>query len=579
MLTLPLLAVLRSEGTAHQRTLTFDERVSYQRAIEEVYWRHRIWPSERKDPKPSLDAVISQAQLEKKVADYLRNSQALEVNWQRSISAEQLQAEMDRMAKHTKQPEVLRELFDALGNDPFLIAECLARPALGERLTANFSLREKTGRFRPDGVEGLHVGSIVTTVRDAAYNLPTISEGDPPCTDDSWTATSNTNAPTPREFHTAVWTGSEMIVWGGLYQCCTLNDGGRYNPATDSWTATSTANAPSARYFHTAVWTGSEMIVWGGENNGGVFNTGGRYDPGTDTWVATSTDDAPPAREFHTAVWTGSDMIVWGGYDRGQLNTGGRYNPGTDGWTATSTINTPEARWEHTAVWTGSEMIVWGGYNFSTYLNSGGRYNPTTNSWTATSTTNAPAGRWFHTAIWTDSEMIIWGGENNGSLFNTGGRYDPGTDNWVATSTNNAPTPREFHTAIWSDSEMIVWSGYDGFSNLKTGEIYRTQTGTPTSSPTPTPTVPPTPSPGTGGKYDPITDSWIATSTTNAPLERQGHAAVWSGSEMTVWGGTNSNGFLNTGGRYCAQFTLPTPTPTATPRITPRPRLTPHPRP
>src|SRR5881392_4114144 len=121
--------------------LTFEERVSYQRAIEDVYWRHRIWPrdrGERPDPKPSLDAVISQAQLEKKVADYLRKSQELEDYWQRPIAPEQLQAEMDRMAQHTKQPEVLQELFEALGNDPFVIAECLARPALAERLVTNW---------------------------------------------------------------------------------------------------------------------------------------------------------------------------------------------------------------------------------------------------------------------------------------------------------------------------------------------------------------------------------------------------------------------------------------------------------
>ena len=80
---------------------------------------------------------MSQAQLEKKVEDYLRNSQALEDYWQRPITAEQLQAEMERMAQHTKQPEVLRELFEALGNDPFVIAECLARPALAERLLTN----------------------------------------------------------------------------------------------------------------------------------------------------------------------------------------------------------------------------------------------------------------------------------------------------------------------------------------------------------------------------------------------------------------------------------------------------------
>src|SRR6266516_890470 len=138
LVTGTLLAFLRSEAPtkiSHPAAagLTFAERVAYQRAIEDVYWRHRIWPQERSDAKPSLDAVMSQAQLEKKVADYLHKSQALQDYWQRPITAEQLQAEMDRMAKHTKQPEVLRELFDALVDDPFVIAECLARSALAER--------------------------------------------------------------------------------------------------------------------------------------------------------------------------------------------------------------------------------------------------------------------------------------------------------------------------------------------------------------------------------------------------------------------------------------------------------------
>src|SRR6187549_1949574 len=54
-----------------ERTLSFAERVSYQRAIEDVYWRHRIWPNERRDPKPPLDSVMPLAQLEKRVAYYL----------------------------------------------------------------------------------------------------------------------------------------------------------------------------------------------------------------------------------------------------------------------------------------------------------------------------------------------------------------------------------------------------------------------------------------------------------------------------------------------------------------------------
>src|SRR5207253_4442205 len=90
--------------------------------------------------------------------------------------------------------------------------------------------------------------------------------------------------------------------------------GGTDDPGTDRWTATTTTNAPIARTGHTAVWTGSEMIVWGGSNNNiGSLNTGGRYNPNTDGWIATSTANAPLARNAHVAVWTGSEMIVWGG--------------------------------------------------------------------------------------------------------------------------------------------------------------------------------------------------------------------------------------------------------------------------
>ena len=138
--------------------------MSYLRAIEDVYWRHRIWPEERPDAKPSLDAVMTQAQLEKKVKSYLRNSEALENYWQRPITVEQLQAEMERMAQHTKQPEVLRELFQVLGNDPFVIAECLARPLLAERLLASEQLTQASRNQE----------QVVTD--SGNYTLPSISD-------------------------------------------------------------------------------------------------------------------------------------------------------------------------------------------------------------------------------------------------------------------------------------------------------------------------------------------------------------------------------------------------------------------
>src|SRR5262249_40025583 len=70
----------------------------------------------------------------------------------------------------------------------------------------------------------------------------------------------------------------------------------------DSWTATSLKGAPSGRSGHSAVWTGSEMIVWGGWRDS-YFNTGGRYNPVSDTWAPVSLEGAPSPRDSHTAIW------------------------------------------------------------------------------------------------------------------------------------------------------------------------------------------------------------------------------------------------------------------------------------
>jgi len=510
------------------RSLTFAERVSYQRAIEEVYWRHRIWPKENPNPKPPLDAVMSQARLEEKVEDYLRNSQAVEDFYKEPLSAKQLQAEIERMAMQTKQPEVLRELFQALGNDPFVIAECLARPVLAERMITSSHVTQ---------IKAEVSAAKVVAVAVANYTLPKISDTGNGCTDDTWTPTSTTNAPGGRDNQAAVWTGSEMIMWGGGDNNSSFGTGGRYSPSTDSWTLVSTVNAPDDRISPTAIWTGTEMIVWGGLKFYPIayLNSGGRYNPSADSWVATTISGAPDERSAHTGVWTGNEMIVWGGHnDRSNaLTTGGRYNPNTDSWTDTSTTNAPSARSHHTAVWTDSEMIVWGGTDLFNAFNTGGRYNPNTDTWLATTVTNAPARREDHAAVWSGTEMIVWSGTSSEGLLNSGGRYDPFTDSWVATSTINVPAARVLvhNTAIWTGREMIIWGGFDGTNYFNTG-----------------------------GRYNPTIDSWVATTTTDGPAGRLLFTAVWTGSEMIVWGGvfvdTSGAHFLNTGGRYCAEAEL-----------------------
>jgi N-acetylneuraminic acid mutarotase len=115
-----------------------------------------------------------------------------------------------------------------------------------------------------------------------------------------------------------------MIVWGGG-----TNDGSRYNPGNNTWAGVAATGAPASRDQHTAVWTGSEMIVWGGWGSSGCVNDGGQYNPVSNTWTAVTTSSAPGARYRHTAVWTGSEMIVWGGRGSSDpLNDTWCYTPG-----------------------------------------------------------------------------------------------------------------------------------------------------------------------------------------------------------------------------------------------------------
>jgi N-acetylneuraminic acid mutarotase len=333
--------------------------------------------------------------------------------------------------------------------------------------------------------------------------------------------------------HTAIWTGTEMIVWGGEYSpsggVIVRGDGARYDPSTDTWMIVASDAAPFARAGHTAVWTGDEMIVWGGtsEVTEGDFQTedsGGRYDPSQDVWVETSLDGAPSGRVAHVAFWTGEEMIVWGGADQAveSLFDGGRYNPSTDSWTPMTTEGVPpfSAFLKH-AVWTGTEMVVWSPIsNDSLTTPIGARYSPASDSWSPISQDDTPqvAGG---EAVWTGVEMIVAG--DNG-LTETGGRYNPITDSWTSMNNDGAPPMSTERTAVWADSRMIVWGGFS----------VEGEDPTPLSS---------------GGLYDPETDSWSATATTTISA-RSSHTAVWTGDSMIVWGGHGTNQYLATGGRF-----------------------------
>jgi hypothetical protein len=106
-------------------------------------------------------------------------------------------------------------------DDPFVIAECLARPVLAERLTTNLYAHAQRihgeVKVQPEyrRASADNRAPYDMAAASASYSLPAISDRPDGCSDETWTTISTINAPAPRASHTAVWTGSEMIVWGG----------------------------------------------------------------------------------------------------------------------------------------------------------------------------------------------------------------------------------------------------------------------------------------------------------------------------------------------------------------------------
>ena len=315
---------------------------------------------------------------------------------------------------------------------------------------------------------------------------------------DTWREVASTHGLSGRWAHAAVWTGREMIIWGGRGSFSASdhqNDGALYNPYTNTWRSMSRENAPQGRSQMAAVWTGVEMIVWGGTGDGGqCFNDGARYNPKTNVWTPLPMEQAPEARLEPAGVWTGDELVVWGGLMEGgsrSCGTGGRYNPQTNSWRPLPENGAPASSRGLSAVWTGSEMLAWGGshLNQGDTLNigqqTGASYSPDTNMWQSTALENSPAGRLYHAAVWTGSEMLVWGGgDQRHGHFATGGRYDPVRRQWTTTASAGAPSGRSLMTAIWTGEGMLLYGGSTGGESAF-NETYYYRTTRPAPAPPP----------------------------------------------------------------------------------------------
>jgi hypothetical protein len=122
------------------------------------------------------------------------------------------------------------------------------------------------------------------------------------------------------------WTGRELFYWGGDRSCQegpVRNEGAAFDAVTGTWRPLATAPI-DGRSSAAAVWTGEELLVWGGWG-GNIRADGAAYRRATDEWRLLS--ESPFARQIPTAaVWTGREMLVWGGPE------GAAYDPAMDTW-------------------------------------------------------------------------------------------------------------------------------------------------------------------------------------------------------------------------------------------------------
>ncbi len=290
--------------------------------------------------------------------------------------------------------------------------------------------------------------------------------------------------------------------------------------------------APAGSYRHAAVWTGDQMIIYGGTNESrSALPQASAYDPRSERWTNLNVPAAFGARTAPQMIWTGSEAFIWGGFSaqsqqQSEWNySGAIYNFAKKSWElipAPAWWNPKNFTWEsdprQTIVWTGEKVLVFGGIDQKTLEPLAAVFNPTSRSWSRMSSSSAPRRIGGHSAVWTGEKMLVWGGYAGDSdsareISAEGAIYDPARDTWTPMSNGGAPSARAGHQAVWTGKQMVVISG-GGVSSQ--GGLN-----------------------ATGGLYDLAKGQWSPLQT-ELLVERVGHQAVWNGEEVLVIGGRSN---------------------------------------
>lgn len=117
-----------------------------------------------------------------------------------------------------------------------------------------------------------------------------------------------------RSGHVAAWDGQRLVVWGGRSMGRQLlSDGAVLDVGTRTWTLMTAVGAPTARYQASGVWTGDELLVFGGQDAGGASSGGHAWRRSSGSWRALPSSNPAVARSGGLAAWTGTELLLFGG--------------------------------------------------------------------------------------------------------------------------------------------------------------------------------------------------------------------------------------------------------------------------
>jgi len=213
-----------------------------------------------------------------------------------------------------------------------------------------------------------------------------------------------------------VWTGTSLFYWGGTAESASRSVGALYRPDERTWRKLPPAPM-RGRSRAAAVWTGKEVLVWGGE---GGLRDGALLDPATRTWRRIGS--SPTQRlEPMAYVWTGTQLIVCcPAAPRSPTGEGAAFRPSTNRWRRIRTA--PLALSRAHAAWTGREMIVVGKPKPETRWARAIAYDPAREHWRVLRT--PPLSPNASSIVWTGRRLIGWDYELRAAS------YDPGRNRW-----------------------------------------------------------------------------------------------------------------------------------------------------